>query len=37
MNEQEFLAVIQKLATADLTDDQLKRLSHLANNWSLYK
>lgn len=37
MDEQKFIITIQKLATADLTDDQLKRLAHLANNYSLYK
>ena len=37
MDEKEFRAIIQKLATSNLTEDQLKRLKHLANNWSMYK
>lgn len=37
MNEQEFIDIISKLATTNLTEDQLKRLTHLVNNWSMYK
>ena len=37
MDEKEFGAIITKLATSNLTEDQLKRLKHLANNWSMYK
>lgn len=37
MDEKEFIAIIEKLATSNLTEDQLKRLNHLANNWSMYK
>lgn len=37
MDNKEFDEIITKLATSKLTEDQLKRLAHLAANWSMYQ